>query len=111
MHIRHWSEATASAPLPGVAKRILIGPEEGAPFSMRLFELAPGASSPHHRHPWEHEIFILDGEGTALAPGGEEAPLRSGSVLFIRPDEEHRLTNTGRAPLRFLCLVPAGAEA
>ncbi|MGQ9478048.1 MAG: cupin domain-containing protein [Candidatus Bipolaricaulia bacterium] len=90
----------------GVKIRWLISEREGAPhFYMRLFEIAPGGYSPRHRHDYEHEIFILEGEGTAL-DGGKEEPIRAGSFLFIPPDAEHQLRNTGETTLKFLCLIP-----
>jgi quercetin dioxygenase-like cupin family protein len=48
----------------GVSVRWLITKKMGAPnFAMRLFEVDQNGSSPNHEHPWEHEVFILDGEG------------------------------------------------
>ena len=42
--------------------RWLITKEIGAKnFAMRLFEMKSGGSSPYHSHPWEHEVFILEG--------------------------------------------------
>jgi quercetin dioxygenase-like cupin family protein len=39
----------------------------GAPnFVMRLFEIDPDGYSPFHTHAWEHEVFVLEGEGTVL---------------------------------------------
>jgi len=47
--------------------RWLITKEIGAKnFAMRLFEMEPGGYSPLHSHPWEHEVFILEG-GLGLA--------------------------------------------
>lgn len=30
----------------------------------------------------------------------------AGAVLYIAPNEEHRIENTGVEPLRIVCLVP-----
>jgi quercetin dioxygenase-like cupin family protein len=90
----------------GAQIRWLIAEREGAPnFYMRLFELAPGGHSPRHRHDYEHEIFILEGRGTAL-DAGQEKEIEPGSFLFIPPQAEHQLRNTGRSTLKFLCLIP-----
>jgi quercetin dioxygenase-like cupin family protein len=35
-------------------------------FVMRLFEIEPEGNTPLHTHPWEHEVFILEGEGAVL---------------------------------------------
>lgn len=62
----------------GTRIRWLIASGDGARnFYMRLFEMEPGAHIKPHFHPWEHEIFILEGGGkiriggapTRLSPG------------------------------------------
>lgn len=108
--ISHYSQVKAEpVELEGakdVKVRWLISEREGAPnFYMRLFEVAPGGHSPRHKHDYEHEIFILEGKGVALE-GGREEPLKPGSFLFIPPNAEHQLRNTGETALKFLCLIP-----
>jgi len=94
----------------GAKIRWLITKEDGAPhFAMREFELAAGGHTPFHSHEWEHEVFVLSGEGVAVGKDGEHA-LAPGTVVLVPPDEEHNFKNTGAAPLRFLCLVPHGAK-
>ena len=91
-------------------KRILIGSGDGAPlFSMRMFDIAPGGCSPRHRHNFEHEIYVVSGSGT-LSSAGEEYLLHPGTSVFIAPDEEHQLRNSGTDTLRFLCIVPREYE-
>jgi quercetin dioxygenase-like cupin family protein len=99
-------DAPAQAAAPGVTMRLLIGPQQGAPFfNMRLFAVEPGASTPRHSHWWEHEVYVLSGEGVLSFPGGE-LPIRAGAVAFVPGGEEHAFRNTGAQPLLFLCLVP-----
>ena len=86
--------------------RWLIGEADGAPgFAMRQFEVAPGGFTPRHQHPYEHEVFVLDGQGVVME-GDTEHSLEPGVVVFVKPDEVHQFRNTGDGPLRFLCLVP-----
>jgi quercetin dioxygenase-like cupin family protein len=86
--------------------RWLITKEIGAPnFAMRLFEMEPKGHSPFHSHPWEHEVFILEGEGLAVSEH-EEKKFRAGDVVFILPNEKHQLKNDGEKTVKFLCLVP-----
>jgi quercetin dioxygenase-like cupin family protein len=93
----------------GCSVRWLVGEEEGAPnFAMRQFEVVVGGHTPRHRHPYEHEVFVLEGYGVVLE-GNIEHPLCSGDVVYVRPDELHQFRNTGDAPLKFLCLVPNSA--
>jgi quercetin dioxygenase-like cupin family protein len=95
----------------GCRVRWLIGQKQGAPnFAMRHFEVAPGGHTPLHYHPYEHEVFVLEGEGIAVE-GAKQHPLRAGDVVFVRPDEVHQFRNSGSQPLKFLCLVPLSAAA
>ena len=111
MKIVDYRKVPATTPLPGVIKRVPIGPEAGAKnFIMRVFEVAPGHASPDHIHPWEHEIFILSGEGVARSQDGKETPIGEGTTLFIPEGEKHCLVNKGRVELRFICMIPAGVE-
>ena len=109
MKIRSYNEVEALEIMEGVQKRVVIGPDEGAPnFIMRIFDIEPGFSTPYHDHPWEHEIFIINGEGTARSGDQEETTIRKGDTIFIPPNEKHCLMNTGEDTLRFMCLVPTG---
>ena len=86
--------------------RWLIAEPEGAPnFYMRLFEIEPGGNTPHHSHEWEHEIFILDGEGKLV---GDRTALKvkSGDAVFIPGGETHHLENKGVDIMKMLCLIP-----
>lgn len=89
-----------------VSLRWLISQGDGAEnFVMRMFELDPGGYFPHHAHGWEHEVFVLEGEGV-LVGEGEKLPIRPGDTIFISPNEGHHFENTGRALFRFICLRP-----
>jgi len=91
---------------PGVAKREVITADDGAPnFCMRVFDVRSGSATPSHSHEWEHEIFILSGQGVAVGEQGA-TPISKENVIFIAPNETHCLVNTGNEPLRFICLIP-----
>ena len=96
---------------PGVSRRVVIGAEDGAPrFAMRVFEIRPGGSTLFHSHWWEHEVFVLSGEG--IVRGAEsEKRLAEGSVVFIGPNEEHCFANSGKDVLRFICVIPLADAA
>ena len=62
----------------GCKVRWLLSNTDGAPnFAMRQFELQPGGFTPHHYHPYEHEIYVLEGEGIVI-DGDTPRPLRTG---------------------------------
>ena len=93
----------------GCQVRWLLGERDGTPnFAMRQFEVAPGGYTPRHSHPYEHEVFVLEGEGVVYE-GDELHPLRAGDVVFVKPDEVHQFRNPGGSPLKFLCLIPNSA--
>ena len=88
-----------------VSIRWLIGKESNAPFYLRHFEIKPGGHTPYHSHPWEHEIYAL--EGTARINTQEGAiPLEKGSFALVRSGEAHQFENTGHTTFTFLCAIP-----
>lgn len=90
----------------GCKVRWLVGEKDGAPtFAMREFEVEPGGYTPRHFHPYEHEVFVLEGQGVVLEDDVPH-PLRPGVVVLVKPDEVHQFRNTGSTLLKFLCLIP-----
>jgi quercetin dioxygenase-like cupin family protein len=106
MKVQNFREVKGLAAAPGVLMHVVAGPAEGAPgFVMRLFEIAPGSATPHHSHHWEHEIFVVSGQGT-LQSGDRHTPLREGDAAMVLPDEPHSFANAGGDTLRVICVVP-----
>ena len=109
MLVRHSQDVSSKKVEQGAKNttiRWLIAGPEGAPnFYMRLFEIGPGGNTPHHSHEWEHEIYILDGEGKLMGDG-LELPVKSGDAVFIPGGETHHLENNGGDTMKMLCLVP-----
>jgi quercetin dioxygenase-like cupin family protein len=93
-----------------VKVRWLLTKEMGAiNFAMRVFEIEPEGYTPLHTHPWEHEIFILEGEGQ-LFDGKKETLLRAGDAVFVKPDERHQFKNRAKELFKFICLIPYTKE-
>jgi quercetin dioxygenase-like cupin family protein len=89
--------------------RWLVGEADGAPtFAMRQFEVAPGGYTPRHFHDYEHEVFVLEGNGVVIEDMVEH-PLAAGDVILVKPNEIHQFRNTGERPMKFLCLIPNSA--
>ena len=113
MKVVRYQDVKAKEANDGASKlrvRWLITKEMGAPnFAMRLFEMEPKGHSPLHCHPWEHEVFILEGEGTVVG-GTEERRFTVGNAIFIPPNEKHQFRNDGKKAVKFLCLVPHKQE-
>ncbi len=87
--------------------RWLIAAKDGAPnFAMRVIEIKlKGEKIPLHRHDYEHEIFIVEGQGIVLSPDGPK-PVACGNFVYVAPGEEHGFENTGERPFRFICVIP-----
>ena len=108
MKIAHWTDTAEQVAegVEGVTVRWVINDTDGAPhFAMRVFDVQPGFSTPYHNHWWEHEVFVLDGEGVVVQEDGE-TNIASGSVVLVEGDEMHRFRNTGEGVMRFICLIP-----
>ena len=106
MKIANFTDTQPTEELPGVFKREVITADDGAPnFCMRVFEVRPGSSTPSHAHDWEHEVFVLSGEGVVEGAKGK-TPIGPDSVVFIAPNEHHCFINSGSETLRFVCLIP-----
>ena len=106
MKVCNYVDAEPVPELPGVVKREVITGDDGAPrFCMRVFEVEPGSSTPSHSHWWEHEVFVLSGQGVVVGGDGE-TPIVEGSVVFVAPDEHHCFVNNGDELLRFICVIP-----
>jgi quercetin dioxygenase-like cupin family protein len=113
MQVKHCEDIEAKAvDMEGASRckvRWLVGEKDGAPnFAMRQFELEPGGHTPKHFHPYEHEIYVLEGEGAVL-DGEHQRPLKAGDVVFVEPDDIHQFRNTGKRLLKMICLIPNSA--
>ena len=107
MLIKETSEVPAQATQEGIAIRWLITEKEGAPnFAMRVVELQPGVVFAPHQHPYEHEIYVLEGEGVVSNSEGDVGVMRPDVFVLVPPDEVHGYRNTGDKPLRFICVIP-----
>ena len=103
----NYLEAKPVPEVPGVVKREVINADDGAPrFCMRVFEVESGSSTPYHSHWWEHEVFILSGQGAVVNEKGEETQITKDSVVFVAPEEKHCFANKGDEPFRFICVIP-----
>jgi len=85
----------------------LIDNRIGAPnFAMRRFVVGKGGYTPLHKHDWEHEVFVLKGEGALVDENGNEIPLKKDHFAFVPPNEVHQFKNVGDEDFIFLCVIP-----
>ena len=110
MKVTNYRDHKPVEEVKGVFRAEVITADDGAPhFSMRVFEVEPGSSTPSHSHPWEHEVFILSGRGVVAGEQGA-IPIGRESVVFIASGEHHCFVNTSNEPLRFVCVIPIQQE-
>jgi quercetin dioxygenase-like cupin family protein len=89
----------------GVTMREMITASDGAPtFAMRVFDLVAGATTPYHRHSWEHEVFIVSGRGVVKSEQGDR-PFAAGDTVFVPGEELHCFA--AETPVRFVCVIPS----
>lgn len=92
--------------MEGVTIRWVIGENVEAPnYYMRIIDVQVGHATGYHQHPWEHETYVLEGEG-AVRQGEERTPIAPGTCVYVAPDEIHQFINTGEAVLRIICVIP-----
>jgi quercetin dioxygenase-like cupin family protein len=111
MKVRHYTDApledVGREGFQGVKARYVITDKEGAPhFAMRVFEFEPGGHTSLHKHPEEHEIFILEGKVIAVNDRDDEFPLEAGHTLYIPAHEPHQLKNASGMKSKLICLIP-----
>jgi quercetin dioxygenase-like cupin family protein len=91
----------------------ILLPQGPAQVAASLFEIAPGARLPVHKHPYPRLAYVLDGTLVVTAEDtGEETSYAPGDVVVEMVDDWHWGRNDGDAPVRLLVidLAPEGAS-
>ena len=84
----------------------VLGPEDGVPnYVMLWVQHPPGGSSAQHVHPWEHQAYIVEGEGVVWVEG-EEYPIKAGDAVLVPPGVEHQFRNRGAGTLSRVTVNP-----
>ena len=94
----------------GVSMQVMLGREDAAPnFAMRHFLVSPGGHTPRHAHPYEHEVYVVEGRLQAEC-NGDRRTVAAGDVLLVPSGATHQFVNDSDSPARFLCLVPLESD-
>lgn len=104
-----WSFADAPAPATatasGLARRRIVGPEQGAVHTdLTAGVLHPGGWIAPHVHAFEEALYILEGE-LLLAIGDRTHRLVGGDYALMPTAIRHALGNSSATPVRFLSLA------
>jgi len=89
----------------GTFIRVMV--PEGPNFVMRVFTVKPGGHTPRHRHPFEHEVYVLAGRGRV--DGDHEFDIAPGDAVFVPENDLHCFVNAGGDDLKFICVVKKSA--
>ncbi len=73
-------------------------------YSLAHAIVKPGDTTWQHRLKTSEVYFILEGEGI-MHVEDETAPVRPGSTVYIPPMAKQCITNSGKADLKFICIV------
>jgi len=93
----------------GAGIRWLLSERDGkTDMAMRVIEIEAGGQTPDHSHPWEHQVFVLKGEGRVVCEG-ETRAFGPGAAIFIGPDENHTFHNDSAETMEFVCMIPVRA--
>jgi len=84
---------------------VVAKPEGWQDYTLRVFRLAPGGYSPHHKHDWEHINYVMKGKGT-LSIGDDIKEISDGDFAFVPPNEVHQFRNPYNSDFEFICIVP-----
>ncbi|HLO36521.1 MAG TPA: cupin domain-containing protein, partial [Candidatus Deferrimicrobium sp.] len=110
-HVGHidWSfierPAPPSATSSGLARVLLVGPEQGATHTdLAAVALLPGGWLAPHVHSFEEALYVLDGE-ILVTIGDAVHHLASGDYALYPTGVRHALGNTSDAPVRILSLT------
>ena len=76
-------------------------------FALRLYTVQTGGHTPLDEHPYEHHVYVLEGEGLLRQSKDSDAPLKTvkpGDSIFIPSNAIHQFSNTCDTPFVFLCV-------
>lgn len=86
--------------------RWLLSRKDGAEnFAMRMIEVELGGSTPFHSHPWEHEVYVVEGE-SIVRISDECQHVKEEYVVYVPPGAKHTFKNSGKKVLKMICVIP-----
>ncbi len=92
----------------GVESQQLLFPENSASTRVTITRvtIAPGATSPRHRHETSEQVWVaVAGVGTLLLGEGHTRPLQTGDVVRFAEGDVHGLENTSSAPFVYFSVT------
>lgn len=89
---------------------LVTGKDTAGRYCLIDTHVPPGGGPPPHRHDFEENFAVLDGE-IAVTFRGENSVVRAGESVNVPANAPHSFTNASDKPARLLCLCsPPGVE-
>ena len=86
----------------GATIRWVISEADGSDtYALRVIELEPHGNTPHHSHWFEHQNYVVEGEGEVTI-GDTVYPVKAGDVIFVPggvPHFRHAAAGQSTPPL------------
>jgi quercetin dioxygenase-like cupin family protein len=76
-------------------------------FALRLYTVQRGGHTPLDRHEYEHQVYVLSGNGLlkqSEEPVSALRALKQGDTIFIPSNAVHQFSNAENEPFVFLCV-------
>ena len=107
MFVKHSSAIPSESVQAGkkTIRQVLISPEEGPNFAMRLFTIEAQGEMPRHTNSVEHEQYVISGRAQ-IGIAEETYTVSKGDVVYIPVNTPHWYKTIGEEPFQFLCMVP-----
>ena len=92
----------------------LILPQKNVEVSASIYDIAPGATLPVHKHPFARYAYVLAGtlEVTNVDTGKSDV-FKTGDFIVEMIDQWHRGSNIGADPVKLVVIdqIEAGTQA
>jgi mannose-6-phosphate isomerase-like protein (cupin superfamily) len=104
----------SSAPkreIEGLVSHILLekGDAPGGELSVTWVEVAPGSEQKPHCHD-PQQVYVITGGQGRMKVGEDEREVREGQMVFIPPNQEHGIVNTGEETLTYVSAATPAFE-
>ncbi len=89
-------------------------PQENVEVSASIYDIAPGATLPVHKHPFARYAYVLGGTlQVTNVDTGQSDVFKTGDFIVEMIDQWHQGSNIGLDPVKLLVIdqIEAGAKA
>ena len=59
----------------------------------------------HSTGNYEEMLYVIDGSGEMKDKAGNKFPFKSGDIVYVGPNTEHQVSNTGTTALKYIYIA------